>query len=98
MRRPARFGEIRYFALVRSLQRTSSRMMTKAQILSLVGWAIALGALSGCTSVAPYERGILAHPSMSPEEMATGFDEHVRAVSEGATGGFGGGGGGCGCN
>ena len=30
--------------------------------------------------------------------MSTGFDEHVRAVSEGATGGFGGGGGGCGCN
>ncbi len=53
---------------------------------------------AGCVSVAPYERGTLAHPSMSPEDMSTSFDEHVRAVSEGATGGFGGGGGGCGCN
>jgi hypothetical protein len=54
--------------------------------------------ITGCSHVAPYERGILAHPTMSPEDMSTGVDEHVRAVSEGATGGFGGGGGGCGCN
>lgn len=74
------------------------RIMTKVRVFSFLGVVIALGALSGCVSVAPYERGTLAHPSMSPEEMATGFDEHVRAVSEGATGGFGGGGGGCGCN
>ena len=75
--------------------------MTKAQVVSFLGCLIALAALaalSGCVSVAPYERGTLAHPSMSPEDMATPFDEHVRAVSEGATGGFGGGGGGCGCN
>jgi len=58
----------------------------------------ALSAVTGCVTVAPYERGTLAHPSMSPDDMATSFDEHVRAVSEGATGGFGGGGGGCGCN
>ncbi len=73
----------------------------------MMGWkrwlvaAVALmGASSatGCASVAPYERGILAHPSMTPEDLSTGFDEHVRAVSEGSTGGFGGGGGGCGCN
>jgi len=61
--------------------------------------AVALSAAAtGCASVAPYERGTLAHPSMTPDDMSTGFDEHVRAVSEGATGGFGGGGGGCGCN
>jgi hypothetical protein len=54
--------------------------------------------ITGCSHVAPYERGILAHPTMSPDDMSTGVDEHVRAVSEGATGGFGGGGGGCGCN
>jgi len=53
---------------------------------------------TGCANVAPYERGILAHPSMSAQDMSNGFDEHVRAVSEGATGGFSGGGGGCGCN
>ena len=54
--------------------------------------------ITGCSHVAPYERGILAHPSMSADDMSSGMDEHVRAVSEGATGGFVGGGGGCGCN
>jgi hypothetical protein len=54
--------------------------------------------ITGCSHVAPYERGTLAHPTMSPDDMSSGVDEHVRAVSEGATGGFGGGGGGCGCN
>lgn len=58
----------------------------------------ALGTATGCSTVASYERGILAHPSMTPEDVSTGFDEHVKAVSEGAAGGFGGGGGGCGCN
>ena len=54
--------------------------------------------ISGCAKVAPYERGMLAHPTMTPEEIAIGLDGHVRAVSEGAAGGLGGGGGGCGCN
>jgi hypothetical protein len=63
--------------------------------LSAVVLAAAVG---GCTRVAPYERGQLAHPTMTPEEIAIGLDAHVRAVSEGAAGGLGGGGGGCGCN
>jgi hypothetical protein len=53
---------------------------------------------SGCVKVAPYERGMLAHPTMTPDEISIGLDAHVRAVSEGAAGGLGGGGGGCGCN
>jgi len=68
------------------------------KMVKLGFFAAALSAAVGCVSVAPYERGTLAHPSMTSEDMATSFDEHVRAVSEGATGGFGGGGGGCGCN
>ncbi len=62
---------------------------------------IAVGLLafaSGCVKVAPYERGMLAHPTMTAEEISIGLDGHVRAVSEGAAGGLGGGGGGCGCN
>lgn len=59
---------------------------------------LALASLAGCATVAPYERGVLAHPSMTAEDMSTDFDGHVRAVSEGATGGFAGAGGGCGCN
>ena len=63
--------------------------------LAMIGAAFAI---TGCSHVAPYERGVLAGPTMSADDMSSGVDEHVRAVSEGATGGFGGGGGGCGCN
>jgi hypothetical protein len=59
--------------------------------------ALFLGA-AGCAPVAPYERGTLAHPTMTTDDISTGLDAHVRAVSEGASGGLGGGGGGCGCN
>jgi hypothetical protein len=66
-----------------------------ALVVTMMG---AFSALTGCVRVAPYERGTLAHPTMTADDMSSGIDEHVRAVSEGATGGFGGGGGGCGCN
>jgi hypothetical protein len=60
--------------------------------------ATALAATTGCTTVAPYERGKLAHPTMTAGDM-TGFGEaHVRAIHEGAVGGSGGTGSGCGCN
>ena len=58
-------------------------------------WSLAQVA---CVKVPPYERGQLAHPTMTSEDMANGLENHVRAVSEGAAGGLGGGGGGCGCN
>lgn len=66
----------------------------------ILGGALLLGALAttGCVKVAPYERGTLAHPTMTTDDMALGVDAHVRGVSEGASGGLGGGGGGCGCN
>jgi hypothetical protein len=60
--------------------------------------AIAVLAMSGCARVAPYERGLLAHPTMPPNDVTSAVDEHVRAVSEGAQGGLGAAGGGCGCN
>jgi hypothetical protein len=63
--------------------------------------AVLLGLLafaSGCTAVAPYERGKLAHPTMSAGSLSTMGEEHLRAISEGATGGSGGTGSGCGCN
>ena len=64
----------------------------------VIGMAALLSFASGCVKVAPYERGMLAHPTMTAEEISIGLDGHVRAVSEGAAGGLGGGGGGCGCN
>ncbi len=63
---------------------------------------VAAGVLSatwGCSHVAPYERGTLAHPTMSAEDpFKTPLAAHVEDVSEGAIGGLAGGGGGCGCN
>lgn len=74
-------------------------MRTGPKVLAKVFGLLAVGLfLSACTKVAPYERGMLAHPTMTPEEISIGLDGHVRAVSEGAAGGLGGGGGGCGCN
>ena len=64
---------------------------------SVIAFALVVLA-TGCANVASYERGVLAHPSMTSDDMSTGFEGHVRAVSEGAAGGFSGGGGGCGCN
>lgn len=69
----------------------------RRQLFLLAAVALALSA-SACVKVAPYERGMLAHPTMTADEIAIGLDGHVRAVSEGAAGGLGGAGGGCGCN
>ena len=68
------------------------------QVLTLVVMAIALAASAGCTSVAPYERGKLAHPTMAAAEANSMGAEHLRAISEGAMGGSAGSGSGCGCN
>lgn len=78
---------------------TATATATAIPRLTLVA-AFVLGALgiSACAPVASYERGTLAHPTMTTEDLSTGLDAHVRAVSEGASGGLGGGGGGCGCN
>ena len=53
---------------------------------------------SGCASVAAYDRGKLAHPTMTSADLAGPGEEHMRAVQEGATGGGFEAGGGCGCN
>ncbi len=48
---------------------------------------LALLLLAGCTHVAPYERGALAHPTMAAAGLDGPAAGHVRAVHEGATGG-----------
>ena len=58
----------------------------------------ALWMLGACAPVAAYERGRLAHPTMSTADVAGTAEAHERAVQEGATGGSLGVGGGCGCN
>lgn len=59
---------------------------------------LVVAATSGCTRVAAYQRGRLAHPTMDPDDGSSAGLEHVRAVEEGATGGHVGTASGCGCN
>jgi hypothetical protein len=76
-------------------------MMTSRldKALVAIGASVMLSGLtSACAPVAPYQRGALAHPTMTAEDLAYGMQTHVQAISEGGTGGLGGGGGGCGCN
>jgi hypothetical protein len=54
--------------------------------------------LAACANVPSYERGKLAHPSMTTSDMVSASEQHVRAVQEGAVGGGASAGGGCGCN
>jgi hypothetical protein len=66
--------------------------------LLVLGSLIAAFVCSACTHVAPYERGRLAHPSMSVSDMNGAAAGHVYAVHEGATGGGSVAESGCGCN
>jgi hypothetical protein len=54
--------------------------------------------VSACTHVAPYERGRLAYPMMTAEDLDGPAAAHVMAVHEGATGGGSLSQSGCGCN
>jgi hypothetical protein len=77
--------------------RASPRSLTSCMI-ALVVMAVGLSAATGCTTVAPYERGKLAHPTMGAADTTTAGEAHLRAINEGAVGGSGGTGSGCGCN
>jgi len=64
---------------------------------------LSLLALEGCASmqgVEPWERDLLAKPSMAlvPDYFDNYFDEHIYFSKEASSGGQGVGGGGCGCN
>ena len=71
----------------------------------LIALAASLGALSGCAPLAslgvqPWERDLLAKPSMQlpGAGLDTSADDHIYFSKEAASGGRGFGGGGCGCN
>ena len=70
---------------------------TRRVAFLLLGLALA-GGLCGCTRVAAYERGRLAHPSMSARQSMSAGQAHLYAIREGARGGSLGAGTGCGCN
>lgn len=81
---------------VRAIARTATCVL-KALVLGSFALAVTTTSV-GCTAVAPYERGKLAHPTMSAGALGTMGEDHLHAISEGATGGSGGTGSGCGCN
>jgi hypothetical protein len=63
----------------------------------LAGLLLAL-VTSACTHVQAYERGNLAHPTMTTAPTVGVGAEHMYATQEGATGGGAAAEGGCGCN
>lgn len=56
--------------------------------------------LTGCATVAPYEREEMSRTAMDStyDSAAIAFRAHVHESREGAAGGYGSAGGGCGCN
>ena len=62
--------------------------------------ALAVLFFSGCATVKPWDRDLLAQKSMQlvPAPVDNAIDEHVYFSKEAASGGQGIGGGGCGCN
>jgi hypothetical protein len=64
--------------------------------LALLGLVALLSV--GCTHVAPYERGALAHPTMTSAVLDGPAASHVHGVHEGAVGGGSVAESGCGCN
>jgi len=76
----------------------TTKLSRTSRIVTISVIAAGLAFASGCGTVAPYERGKLAHPTMAAADIAGLGEGHLRAISEGATGGSGGTGSGCGCN
>jgi hypothetical protein len=78
--------------------------MKTGRLIRVILPAIALAALSGCSSiepwVKPYERDRLADPIMflDMDPVSSAYIYHVYEAREGARGGEGTAGGGCGCN
>ena len=75
------------------------RRLARVAALVLSGVLLAASTLTaGCTHVAPFQRGRLAHSTMLLTETAGPGESHVYAIQEGAEGGGAAVEGGCGCN
>lgn len=68
------------------------------RVLVVVVASLVVVVAAGCTHVAPYQRGRLAHPTMTATDESSPASAHVHAVHEGAVGGGFGAESGCGCN
>ncbi len=63
-------------------------------------FVISLLLLTACSTVQPWEKDLLAKPSMAlvTSDIDNALDEHIYFSKEASMGGQGVGGGGCGCN
>jgi hypothetical protein len=77
--------------------RTRSRGHANRSLLILAVVLMSVCSMA-CTSVAAYERGKLAHPTMRATDGGSVARDHVYAIQEGAMGGTLGAASGCGCN
>ena len=59
---------------------------------------LAAVSLFGCVHVKPWERGKLAHPTMTSSSFSGPAEDHLYNVQEGAAGGGASAESGCGCN
>lgn len=73
--------------------------MVRHPSITVVVFAL-LVSLTGCVTVSPWEREVLARPDMGFEGNRTvgAAEAHSADTREGSSGGLGSGGGGCGCN
>jgi len=69
-------------------------------IRALAGLLLLWLACTGCASVRPWERDVLARPDMAwdPDPLGAELGKHIQFSKEGSLDGGPGGGGGCGCN
>jgi len=74
--------------------------MRLKQIVLLTALAVAVGSLTGCDTVKPWQRKTLADYTMRGDRDPIGesIADHIFFSREMASGGKGVGGGGCGCN
>lgn len=83
----------------RHIHKYMDRVVNSNNFFALLALIIAALLLSGCTTVAPWERGDLAKPHMAltPHPMQSGLRAHNYSSREGAAASSSAGGGGCGC-
>ena len=70
------------------------------RLAARIAFVVCASLISGCTSVAPWERGNLAKPQMAlvTNPARSAARDHVFTSREAASGGASAAGGGCGCN
>jgi len=74
--------------------------MSMKKVIAVCASLMAVGVLSGCVNVKPWERSTLADYTMRGDRdpLMISLSEHMWFSREAASGGRGVGGGGCGCN